>query len=977
MGFINFAHFVDLCGQEANSIDQKIVFRWDALTNPALPPWIIVDWNNVVMKLCIEAGGDMVALSIRAQAVLRALFTSGGRLCIYKDGAHDLNRLILKFDRALRVLDDDLERDPQQSQSVHPAKPLPSARLAMQLVNQIALRVLHEVFGSDLPTDLSSSPDAPCIFQEVQGEADGAIRSFARDRLREGQRDVIILSDDHSLLLDLPAERLFFLRPGTLCLQLVESKEECSAAVPVPVSVEEANEVNVESREEEGEGVPVAIASGDGEDADIAPNDVTLEEPAAESTVSISDEKNQMECERVLVGIAVSITDFLRALTQAANRVCKADINKRHYNHIPISYEMMVWISALFTGDLRGFRSRSFEDPSHLVSFLEKYFDINRVSYHKGRAVVAAAILVRSWWVKGHKGDDITNRTFSTAISEVVKAAGKINRGQVASIFDIHSCNMDDKFLRDAASKLLYAFESSVPKERIQGKFVKDSLVWVNYPRRLGDRFKAKIIFVNTKDNTAGVVYDDPGRAGDEIPCALSNLEVQNAMSWQIEKAMREITDEVNSESSEYKMFWGLWCKYEPIYGSTELQISPLYSLAYQYRYLSLLDEEAKARLTGNALLNSTQASNEESGSSKEDSVNLFFRSLHGFFLDGKYNAIKSVKLLHGKQRQPLSLSIDDLYQRYVKDNASLPQRGSFEIQHTASSAYLEWEVLHPGDDWALDHGLCLPHALYSKPTRGALFNLEDRLAFFKQLLRQDGLSLQMDCIALADSASISRVRRTDVLFDLLQLKEHAALRNVRSRIAALLSKLPGSENAKSFIYSLVSCDEVADLIFATLLYAFKLQLCSPREAIPIICSLLFSPVFAALSFDAIVKGKVTAFANQYQFEKSLRDFHRSLFGKNYISMNNSDRHASLLELTLSPLLRISFPKYEVERAAFFHLGGVQGVLGRLESVPSDQLQSQARALMVDLKFSEEIEREFNEVVGVTFSTLKSILLSA
>lgn len=908
MGFMNFAHFVDLCKHEGLPIDHTIPMSWNDALQAA--PWLIIDWNNVVMKLAVDYGGDLVALSIRCRAIFHALFSCGARLAVLKDGSHDLDRLIVKFDRAISDLNDRIDDG-----SPRTARPLESIRLAVSLASQLARGMLDDIHGEHMASDLEITPETLCLFKEVDGEADGAIRRFAQQRLSEGQR-VYILSDDHSLLLGVSDQNLYFMRPASLFLKAVAA----------------------DSAEAASEGMPEGCAAPGDDDMGTETDDLAVDlehvhlEPSAAAEPAALESSNL-----VLHGTAVHIADFLLALTRRANKVCAAPINKKVCNHIPFACAMLPWISALFSGDLRKFRSRSYEDPIRLTWFMDIFFTGNG---HKGMTVVTMAILVRAWF--SACGD----RGFGACIQEVVKAAHKLVSGQKASIFGLYSTNQDDKALRDAASSLLFVFESNVTKDRIQGKLARDSAVQCKYQ---GKFFPAKVVFVNNQ-STAGVLYADPKTASDSTPCALANKDVQAAMALQVQRGYEELQD-TPATGQLYWMIWGIWLHYEPKDASTEILLSPLYSLAYQLHYLHGLDDKVRALLPSGML----QASGGDWIAEQPFglSIRSFFRSIHQLRLTNGLIAPKNGLQVKLSRTRGECQTMDEMYQNYVMNQRELAGQGAFAANKGETG--LQWQVWEREDAWAIEHGLCLRNPHYNPSQKGCLFNLADRLAYFQQKVQRVGPA--------------SDESRTAELIHVLNLTADA-VSPACAQIARLLEKLPGSAESKEFIFSSSSVKEVADLIFTCLFCAFKLLRLPPSCAIATICSMLLSPVFAAKSHQLVMESKLKVHGTQSAFEKSIRDQHKLLF--NTAGNKQSDRHANLLELALSPLLKMAFHKQESEHAKFFHLTGVQSVLGRLETASGVQVE--AIEVIKSLELGEEASVEFMSTVGMLFDTFLGLL---
>ena len=201
MGFKNFWTFINET-DEGRSSGEQIDFDWRSDEKTGSTPWIVIDYNNVVMNLLGTEGGDMILLQEYLSHFFNALASCKARICVVKDGKyHSQERAVIKLGR---MYSDIAKR--MRSEII----PLDSD-VAVSAVNCIFKRIFAEHHGVHVCNDLNSeSAETMYIFHVADGEADPAIRNFVRRKLEKGQT-VYLMSGDASLVLGLDPEKDIFL----------------------------------------------------------------------------------------------------------------------------------------------------------------------------------------------------------------------------------------------------------------------------------------------------------------------------------------------------------------------------------------------------------------------------------------------------------------------------------------------------------------------------------------------------------------------------------------------------------------------------------------------------------------------------------------------------------------------------------------------------------------------------------------------
>lgn len=129
-----------------------------------------------------------------------AIATSGYHICVIKDGAHDGSRAVIKLDRMLQKIIETSKLDLSLTATLEKLD-------SKYLIPEFACKSISNIFEKHLGTPGciadSSNIEVKYISHTAAGEADPAIRKFAREKAAQGC-DVYIISADGSLVLGVP-----------------------------------------------------------------------------------------------------------------------------------------------------------------------------------------------------------------------------------------------------------------------------------------------------------------------------------------------------------------------------------------------------------------------------------------------------------------------------------------------------------------------------------------------------------------------------------------------------------------------------------------------------------------------------------------------------------------------------------------------------------------------------------------------------
>ena len=99
MGFKNFWTFINETDEGSKSGEQ-IDFDWRSHYKIDTKPWIVIDYNNVVMSIVESNGCDMGLLQEYLTHFFRALASCMARICVINDGRfHSEERAVIKLGR--------------------------------------------------------------------------------------------------------------------------------------------------------------------------------------------------------------------------------------------------------------------------------------------------------------------------------------------------------------------------------------------------------------------------------------------------------------------------------------------------------------------------------------------------------------------------------------------------------------------------------------------------------------------------------------------------------------------------------------------------------------------------------------------------------------------------------------------------------------------------------------------------------------
>ena len=206
MGLHNLAKFMieKFSGKETE-------FDW---RDSDVAPWLVIDYNNLIMSLVNESGGHIALLKERLEDLYGALVISKARICIVKDGKFNSDeRSVIKLGRMHNKIEQGtVERILYSSCDCN---------LAYAIFDQTFLSL-----GEEVCNDIKDENHGTrYIVHKANGEADDVIRDFARRKLNE-KCTVLIISQDTSLILGLdPTENLSLVRFEKLRLTVGEVKE--------------------------------------------------------------------------------------------------------------------------------------------------------------------------------------------------------------------------------------------------------------------------------------------------------------------------------------------------------------------------------------------------------------------------------------------------------------------------------------------------------------------------------------------------------------------------------------------------------------------------------------------------------------------------------------------------------------------------------------------------------------------------------
>lgn len=213
MGFKNFWTFINETDEGSKSGEQ-IDFDWRSNDKGGTKPWIVVDYNNVVMGIVESNGCDMVLLQEYLTNFFRALASCMARICVINDGRfHSEERAVIKLGR---MHNDIAKRMRSENVTI-------DSEVASNIATSIFKRTFVEHYGVNACTDLNNeSTEVMYIYHVADGEADPAIRSFTRSKLEKGHT-VYLMSQDASLVLGLNPEKNIFV-VGLDSLSVVRSR---------------------------------------------------------------------------------------------------------------------------------------------------------------------------------------------------------------------------------------------------------------------------------------------------------------------------------------------------------------------------------------------------------------------------------------------------------------------------------------------------------------------------------------------------------------------------------------------------------------------------------------------------------------------------------------------------------------------------------------------------------------------------------
>ena len=327
MGFSNLLKCIK------NSKGQNEKFDWRNESDAE--PWIVVDFNNVVMDMSIE-GGHCAFMKARCECLFGALANSGANICIVLDGKYcSEERSVIKLGR--------MHKEIKQRKNK-------GTLLTSDCVANLAYSIFEKTFDESLPR---------CVWHTADGEADDYILKFAEEKLELGY-SVYIVSSDMSLALGLNPKNLFLV----LFANLTPSKD--------------------------------------------------------------------VNGSYILEGPIYPLEALLQELSEATDKYFKLESKKvpATTESKTITKEMLIYISALLSGETDNIRWRQYDSPNLLLSYMSKYLNLkannNSCCWEEKKLyeLYAAVAFVRCW--NCNCEGDIEFRTahiMSTFINVITKHA--------------------------------------------------------------------------------------------------------------------------------------------------------------------------------------------------------------------------------------------------------------------------------------------------------------------------------------------------------------------------------------------------------------------------------------------------------------------------------------------------------------------------------------------------------------------------
>jgi hypothetical protein len=575
--------------------------------------------------------------------------------------------------------------------------------MTCSLAYNVARRALLSKFGT-VSSDLNDADDdhTMCIFATADGEADGRIRDFIRSRHCKSTQ-VVLLSDDASLLLGVPAECLYVVDLETISLKAGRTAD------------------------------PASLKAG------------RTADPVGGSGYSVHATVHHMSD---ILGRLEVASDPYRHDAQSVARVDE--------HNLP-------WIAAILSGE--SVRRGQYEDPFTLVRFLKDFLvpvgewvprhemtDRQRV-LEKLDQLAVVTIFVRAW----HPQPDSDFASFIDIVRHYALSLTTVDRYSVAlRLFNLRPRPGEFRpakvsALLSGSSKVLYGFDSKVPRERIQfeGVVHRGARVRACY-RGSQTAYDGTLANDGTPEGTFSVKFTAEFVVEDDCPGGLAHPQVAAKMAGEVNKRRDDVMD-AGGQRNAIQTKWGTWTDCEPVEESTEVLLSPLQTLNQQIK-VARTYAASELHQGGAPTEEPTDPDNPDNpdspdspdtpGDTSVDSFNTYLRQKFAGADEREAGlvTIRTEKVVCGSAPTCTLLGLTRISPRPTKgilvsnasDSAGVRVYGMGFRVCTADALDREGAYLRHTHTHSRTHSP--PQQLYSSTRKGALFNLTHRRALLERV---------------------------------------------------------------------------------------------------------------------------------------------------------------------------------------------------------------------------------------------------
>lgn len=201
---MGFKCFWTIANANDRGLEHSTAMVFDFTDSP-FPPWIVIDWNNLVMNCSSTDGGFSEIMIERVTSLLGAIFRSGAKICIVRDGGFDSDRLLIKLQRTYDNLIQCIT--PEESRN-HWRERMLQSREMLRSASFEAAQIQCHLYAHRVPCSSNlDDPHATFIDVTAPEEADDKIREFCIAKVKLGEA-VYVFSGDASLILHVPEASL-------------------------------------------------------------------------------------------------------------------------------------------------------------------------------------------------------------------------------------------------------------------------------------------------------------------------------------------------------------------------------------------------------------------------------------------------------------------------------------------------------------------------------------------------------------------------------------------------------------------------------------------------------------------------------------------------------------------------------------------------------------------------------------------------